>query len=83
VEPTASPTAIPSKNPTVIPTVSPFAPPSTNINLASLTKTQGFSISGVNTNDYSGWSVSDAGDVNKYSAPICQTKKNLLIGFFS
>ncbi len=35
-----------------------------NIDLSTLAAADGFRIDGVNDNDYSGWSVSSAGDVN-------------------
>ncbi|MDX2050548.1 MAG: FG-GAP-like repeat-containing protein, partial [Rickettsiaceae bacterium] len=38
--------------------------PLSNINLATLTSSQGFWLQGINTNDYTGSSVSNAGDVN-------------------
>ena len=37
---------------------------SANLNLSTLTGPNGFKISGVNVGDYSGWSVSGAGDIN-------------------
>ena len=68
---TSSPTHVPTIVPTYMPTIHQTAPtamptiavPASNINLAYLVATQGFSVNGTAASD-SGFSVGDAGDVN-------------------
>jgi hypothetical protein len=63
---TSSPTpAVPSHNPTSYPTPNPTSyPPSSDLKLLDLTRDEGFSINGINDDDFTGYSVSIAGDIN-------------------
>jgi hypothetical protein len=62
--PTTLPTIKPSVKPTNIPSPSPTTIVNVNLNLSTLSANQGFSISGIYTDDFTGFSMSSAGDIN-------------------
>jgi hypothetical protein len=65
-QPTRQPTSQPSRQPSARPTSSPVSERSGDVNLGSWSKpAQGLEVWGAAVNDNAGYSVADAGDVNK------------------